>query len=175
MAISLKAIQSLVFVTVIAGAISLPRICASADRVYYICKTASGESSINDHGCGPNSTCKDARGDFTKEECARLDAKNMQIRSETLVNDKRKNENGTLEKKRETAWGKLCSVEGYEEIRFNISCRTDHEIAFGEMENLLKTLPSGELLTKVEVCALKWFNKPLDVIDAKMWRYCYYH
>ena len=72
---------------------------------------------------------------------------------------------------RRAGWEKLCDSSSWQYTR---DCIDDHSKKYSEMNNILSGPPS-RLRDKAAACYLRWFKEAAGVVDAKMWRHCYYN
>lgn len=108
--------------------------------------------------------CKGADGKWAAENCTgALEPKP----SEAAIRAKEAEDAPAKDDARRTGWSKLCAsnVGGH--------CVNDHASDYAEMERVMKSA-AGADRAKAEACFLRWFSETADVVDAKMWRYCYY-
>lgn len=104
--------------------------------------------------------CKDANGNWTEAACTGAAAPPPKPEDPQATANARR-----------SGWEKLCASRSWDYTRH---CIDDHEQNYREMNNILKGPPST-LRDKAAACYLRWYKEAAGVVDAKMWRYCYYN
>lgn len=104
--------------------------------------------------------CKDKDGNWTEAACTGAAAPPPPPEDKAAKMQERR-----------TGWRKLCDSSSWS---YTNSCIDDHERNYAEMNNILIGPPS-DLQNKAAACYLQWFKEAAGVVDAKMWRYCYYN
>lgn len=104
--------------------------------------------------------CKDAAGNWTEAAC-----------TGALAPPPKPEDPEAKRKERQAGWEKIC---GNNSISYTLRCIQDHEIDYHEMETIL-TGPPSNLRDKAARCYLRWFKEAAGIVDARMWRHCYYN
>lgn len=114
----------------------------------------------------PTYTCKDAQGNWTEAACKPPEPPKpppvqRPVNTEHIAGMQRK------AKWRETICGGISSSYAYD-------CADRQEQNYREMERIRSTA-TGSNKSTAERCYLEWYKPTAGIVDAVMWRHCYYN
>lgn len=109
--------------------------------------------------------CTDAAGQWSEEAC----------KSATTPKPPAPPPNPVLEEraKRLTTW-KTTLCGGTTSTTYAQDCARRHASNYDEMTLLRYQVPDAKR-AKLEACYLRWFKDTAGIVDANMWRHCYYN
>lgn len=130
--------------------------CAAMGQTIYKCEVEGKPTLYQSEPC-PAGAASKAVMDYSSEAA--------RTRAESAA--------GQAATRRWMAWEKLC---GEGPPSYVTSCASGHSSDYEHMMAVRKNAGTSEAnLSRANACFLQWFKESINEVDARMWRYCYYH